>query len=81
MFKLESSLAHRECDCSWLYTQFLAIDANFRLKLKDRQIADVEIAPGWAYFVREDDYQRVITATVNEDEVMPFKKNLTHVAR
>ncbi len=70
LLKLYLSLAHCECDCSWLYTQFLVIDANFRLKLKDRQIDDVEIAPGWAYFVHEDDYQRVITATVNKDEVM-----------
>ena len=27
------------------------LDANFRLKLKDRGFKDMELAPGWAYFV------------------------------
>lgn len=43
---------------SWLYTLFLAIDANFRLKRKDRGVLqDPELGPGWAYMVNETAYQ------------------------
>lgn len=44
----------------WLYGLHLAIDANFRLKLKDRSVDDLEFGPGWAYFVNEDHYQAEI---------------------
>ncbi|KZT35076.1 hypothetical protein SISSUDRAFT_991001, partial [Sistotremastrum suecicum HHB10207 ss-3] len=41
----------------WLFTLFLAIDANFRLKLKDRGISkDPELGSGWAYFVEHQSY-------------------------
>ena len=45
------------------------MDANFRLKLKDRGIVDKVIAPGWAYFVREDAYLDVVKNARVEDEV------------
>ncbi|THH18836.1 hypothetical protein EUX98_g8889 [Antrodiella citrinella] len=41
----------------WLYTLFLMVDANFKLKLKDRGIQDIELAPGWAYYVNESKFQ------------------------
>ncbi|KAI0047219.1 hypothetical protein FA95DRAFT_1465725, partial [Auriscalpium vulgare] len=44
-------------DQSWLYEQVFAVDANFRLKLKDRNLRDLELAPGWAYYVEETAYQ------------------------
>lgn len=55
--------------CRWLYTQFLAVDANFKLKLKDRGLKDVELSPGWAYFVEEDTYQSVVGSFADETEV------------
>ena len=37
---------------SWIYTLYLAMDANFRLKLRNRHIKnDPELGPGWAYFL------------------------------
>jgi hypothetical protein len=34
------------------------MDANFRLKLRNRHIKnDPELGPGWAYCVNERDYQ------------------------
>ncbi|THH16521.1 hypothetical protein EUX98_g9291 [Antrodiella citrinella] len=44
----------------WIYTLFLMIDANFKLKLKDKGIRDLELAPGWAYYVNEDSFQKHI---------------------
>ena len=39
-----------------MYSLFLAVDANFRLKLKDRKIKDPEVGSGWAYFVENNRY-------------------------
>ena len=33
------------------------LDANFKLKLKDRGILDFELAPGWSYYVNEQKFQ------------------------
>ncbi len=36
----------------------LAMDANFRLKQKERGVADdPELGPGWAYFVEDKSYK------------------------
>ncbi|KAI0741518.1 hypothetical protein C8Q80DRAFT_1221541 [Daedaleopsis nitida] len=35
----------------WIYTLFLMLDANFRAKLKDRGLEDIELSPGWSYYV------------------------------
>ena len=42
------------CECyRWLYRLFLAMDANFRLKVRHRKttIQDVCLSPGLSYFV------------------------------
>jgi hypothetical protein len=54
----------------YIYTQFLAVDGNFKLRLKERGIADPELAPGWAYFVEEEKYQAFIKDYVDQPEVM-----------
>ena len=41
---------------SWVYTQFVAVDANFRLKLKNRRINDPELGSGSFYFVENSGY-------------------------
>ena len=46
----------------WLYTLFLMVDANFKLLLKDKGIEDIELAPGWAYFVNDEKYQAHLNA-------------------
>ena len=53
----------------FLYTQFLAIDANFKLKSKDHGISDPELALGWSYFVHEEDYQAFIKGYIDQPEV------------
>ncbi|KAF9642006.1 hypothetical protein BDM02DRAFT_3065727, partial [Thelephora ganbajun] len=42
---------HASRDKAWLYSLFIAIDVNFRLKLKTRGIKDPELGSGLAYFV------------------------------
>ena len=61
-----SNLVH---DYRYIYTQFLAVDGNFKLWLKDCSIADPEIAPGWAYFVEEENYQNFIKDYIDQPEV------------
>ncbi|PIL29361.1 hypothetical protein GSI_09412 [Ganoderma sinense ZZ0214-1] len=53
----------------WLYTLFLMMDANFRARCKDRGFDDIELAPGWAYYVEEKTYQAHILSRANEKEV------------
>jgi len=53
----------------WLYALILALDANFKLKCKDRGIKDVELAPGWAYFVEQQRYLAHVQTHVDEPEV------------
>ena len=53
----------------FLYTQFLAIDANFKLKSKDHGISDPELALEWSYFVHEEDYQAFIKGYIDQPEV------------
>jgi hypothetical protein len=38
---------------SFLYTLYLAINANLKLKGKDQGLDDLELAPGWGAFVEE----------------------------
>jgi hypothetical protein len=46
---------------SHLYAQFLAVDTNFWLKLRDWGQQSTEIlAPGWAYFVEPDAFANEI---------------------
>ena len=56
----------------WIYGLSLAIDANFRLKLKDRNVDDPEFGPGWAYFVNDSDYKEEIKKHPQPKEVSTF---------
>jgi len=53
----------------WLYSCFLAVDANFRLKLKSRGINDPETGSGWSYFVESTQYSKHISEKTIETEV------------
>jgi hypothetical protein len=55
-------------DSRYVYTLFLAI-ANFKLKGKNHGINDLELAPGWASFVEEGNYQDHIKNYVNQPEI------------
>src|SRR6266481_7040138 len=55
---------------SWIYTLYLAMDANFRLKLRNRHIKnDPELGPGWAYCVDEKQYQNEMDKYGDQIEV------------
>jgi hypothetical protein len=54
---------------SWIYAQFIAIDANFRLKLKNRQLDDPELGSGWFYFVENSAYTGHVEKSLIEEEV------------
>jgi hypothetical protein len=46
------------------------MDANFRLKLRERHIKnDPELGPGWAYCVEEKSYQEEMAKYGDQTEV------------
>lgn len=63
----------------WIYAQFIALDANFKLKLKNRQIHDPELGSGWSYFVENSAYVHHVASNPNEREVGPVPNVLGYV--
>ena len=53
----------------WLYSLFVAMDANFRLKLKSRGIQDPELGSGSAYFVNNAKFEAHLKNHAGEDNV------------
>ncbi|KAI0057336.1 hypothetical protein BV25DRAFT_1812584, partial [Artomyces pyxidatus] len=54
----------------WKYALILAVDANFKLKLKKRnKIKDVQLADGWAYFVADREYKAHLAVHTDEAEL------------
>jgi hypothetical protein len=51
---------------------YLAVDANFKLKGKDRKLQDIELMPGQGIFVEEGAYQEHLWNYVDEPEVCQF---------
>ena len=65
-----NSMLHSMTICSrWLFSLFIAIDANFRLKLKSRGIKDPELGSGLAYFVDATKFEAHLKSHTNEDDV------------
>ena len=55
---------------SWLYAFILTVDANFRLKLKDKRgNDDRSLGDGWAYWVCEDEYKDYLAKYGHQQEV------------
>lgn len=57
-------------DCSWLYTLFVAIDANFRLTRKhvSNELLDPSLGDGWAFFVKNEPYHDYLAEHWNEPQ-------------
>jgi hypothetical protein len=56
---------------SWLYALILAIDANFRLKNKDRKVTnDPPLGDGWAHWVPQGPYHEYIQQYGHQEEVL-----------
>jgi hypothetical protein len=53
----------------WIYAQFIAVDANFKLKLKNRHIKDPELGSGWFYFVENTAYVHHVANNTHNIEV------------
>jgi hypothetical protein len=58
---------------SFLYTLFIAVDANFKLKGKDRKLQDVDFAQGTSVYVNEVAYQKHIKNYTDQPEVSQFR--------
>lgn len=54
---------------SFLYILYLAVDAIFKLKGKDRKLDDIELMPGYGVFVEESAYQTHLKGYVEQPEV------------
>ncbi|TEB28142.1 hypothetical protein FA13DRAFT_1794138 [Coprinellus micaceus] len=54
---------------AFLYTIFLAVDANFKLKCKERGFVDYELGSGWGVFVNEYLYQLFLKDHYDEPEI------------
>lgn len=61
-----------ECVSRWLNTTYLMLDANFRLKLKERNLNDPALGDGLAYFVEERPYLAHVEAAGEQTEVGQF---------
>ena len=53
----------------FLYTLYIAIDANFKLKGKQCHLDNVELMPGWCAYVPEMPYQTHIANNVDQPKV------------
>ncbi|EIN05248.1 hypothetical protein PUNSTDRAFT_75081, partial [Punctularia strigosozonata HHB-11173 SS5] len=56
---------------SWLYTQFIGVDACFKLKLRDRGFQDPALGDGLAYFVSDVQYKHHLKECTNVQDVEP----------
>ena len=48
---------------------YVAVDANFKLKGKQRHLNDIELMGGMGAFVEEEKYQRHLAEYVSEPEI------------
>ncbi|TDL19767.1 hypothetical protein BD410DRAFT_751691, partial [Rickenella mellea] len=53
----------------WKYSLILAIDANFRLKLKNRGFQDAPLGDGWSYFVPSAPYKEHVAKYIDQPEI------------
>jgi hypothetical protein len=60
---------HTDLSIRFLYTLYIAVDGNFKLKGKERHLSDVELMPGWGAYVSEGPYQTHIANYVDQPEV------------
>jgi hypothetical protein len=67
-YKISSDVLAR-----YIYTQFVAVDANFRLKLKNRRLKDVELSSGWAYYVEPSEYEKYLRKHSADLEVSTYR--------
>ena len=52
----------------WLYTLFLMVDANFKLKLKEKGIPDAHLGSGWAYYVEDSKFKSYLNEHADDQQ-------------
>jgi hypothetical protein len=57
------------CSTRFLYTLYIAVDGNFKLKGKECHLTDVELMPRCAAYVLESDYKAHLTNHIDQPEV------------
>lgn len=57
------------------------VDANFRTKLKDRGLADVEIGSGWWYYVEQSKFQAHVATIGTQNDVSVERSGAQRVAQ
>lgn len=61
----------------WKYMLKLAIDANFRMKSKDREVVrDYCFDPGWSYMVEEGPYKEELAKHHDDIQVVSARIDL-----
>ncbi|KIL55518.1 hypothetical protein M378DRAFT_188665 [Amanita muscaria Koide BX008] len=65
----------------FLYTLFLAIDANFKLKQKERGLRDIKLSPGWGCYVESSHYEKHVAAYKKEPEINSCGSDHNAIAR
>ncbi|KAI0083406.1 hypothetical protein BDY19DRAFT_998587 [Irpex rosettiformis] len=65
---LPDNWADAPAHLAWVYVLYLMLDANFRLKLKERGFKDTELSAGWSYFVETSKYERFINSIGDHQE-------------
>ncbi len=60
----------------FLYVLMLSLDANFRLKCKERGIKDVQLGGGYAYLVEEDRFKTHLAASYHAIEVRMYPNSV-----
>ncbi|KAF8335185.1 hypothetical protein F5887DRAFT_892104 [Amanita rubescens] len=53
----------------YLYLLYISVDANFKLKGKQRDLKDVELLPGWGMYVEESKYQKFLSDYIDQPEI------------
>ncbi|TDL14821.1 hypothetical protein BD410DRAFT_845699 [Rickenella mellea] len=66
-------------DERYKYALFLAMDANFRLKSKDRGIRDTALGDGWGYFVPSVPFKEHVSKYIAQPEMNTCESKLRAV--
>jgi hypothetical protein len=67
MFKVVDCL--NICSTRFLYTLYIAVDGNFKLKGKKCHLTDMELMPEWAAYFPKSEYKAHLTKYVNQPKV------------
>ncbi|KAF8333820.1 hypothetical protein F5887DRAFT_892938 [Amanita rubescens] len=65
----------------YLYILYISVDANFKLKGKERGLKDVDLLPGWGIYVDESAYQKFLSDYIDQPEINTCESEHDAIAR